>query len=80
MRHESVSGFYWLHALDSYCIALCRCIIPSSLEAAERLPKSMGGVMFVVPRSLRREGAYAIVDLMLDESGQWLPIVEYCQL
>jgi len=57
------------------------CIVAASLEAAERLPPKLGNLTFVTPRSLRRHGSYASVELNLDtETGVWAHNVEYLTL
>jgi len=53
-------------------------IIPGSLEAAENLPPKLGNVIFAVPKSLRKDGSYLIVELKKDMNQGWNFTIENC--
>jgi hypothetical protein len=72
----------FLHTLNTFLFhrpeamesaGLCLCVIPKSDEVTSRLAGSrMAGTTFLVPKSLRQDGAYSIVEFdMIDDENMW---------
>lgn len=63
--------FHMPEVLDDAGVKLC--IIPSSSEDARRLPSRFGKLDLLVPLSLRKTGAYSIVEIAREENVSGSP-------